>query len=335
MSLSIVMHKVPENFRNEGYLDNYKDQKIKSKDGLRNNFYKKTCPSAELIVRNVTQSYVLRDPTVASQLLRMHFHDCFVRGCDGSFLLNSTANSTAEMDDIMNARLGRFEVIEDIKSQLEKQCEGIVSCADILALAARDAISFQYKRDLWRVPTGRRDGRISHASEVPLNIPSPFSYFFVQEEFFAKKGLSIHDLVVLSGAHTVGRAHCQKFTFRLYNFTGHPPDNQDPTMNKTYAEFLKTKCNSPFDMTTTVEMDQGSSRIFDNHYYINLKQNKGLFATDAQLLTNRTAIKIIDKLVLSNTRFLHEFGKSMEKLGRIDLKTGTEGEIRRKCSLVN
>lgn len=47
--------------------------------GLKLGFYQKTCPSAEAIVRKTTAQYISRAPTLAAPLLRMHFHDCFVR----------------------------------------------------------------------------------------------------------------------------------------------------------------------------------------------------------------------------------------------------------------
>jgi peroxidase len=64
-----------------------------------------------------------------------------MQGCEGSVLLNSTKGNTAEKDAKPNLTLEAFDVIDDIKAALEKECPGKVSCADILAIAARDAVS--------------------------------------------------------------------------------------------------------------------------------------------------------------------------------------------------
>ena len=42
-------------------------------------YYKDTCPQALDIVREVTWKHVEQDLTVAAPLLRLHFHDCFIR----------------------------------------------------------------------------------------------------------------------------------------------------------------------------------------------------------------------------------------------------------------
>ncbi|CDO98933.1 unnamed protein product [Coffea canephora] len=264
--------------------------------------------------------------------LRMHFHDCFVRGCDASVLLDSTAKNTAEKDAVPNLSLAGFDVIDEIKNQLEKACPGKVSCADILALAARDSVSFQFNKPIWEVLTGRGDGRTSHASEAPANIPSPFSNFTTLMQSFASKNLTVHDRVVLSGSHTIGIGHCNLFSKRLYNFTGKAA--ADPSLNSTYAAFSRTKCKSLSDNTTTVEMDPGSSVASDNHYFSNLKHQQGLFQSDAALLTDRGASNIIDEMLTAG-KFFTEFGQSMKRMGAIGVLTGNAGEIRKKCSVVN
>ncbi|MBA0562021.1 hypothetical protein Golob_007105, partial [Gossypium lobatum] len=166
---------------------------------LRKKYYKKTCPTAEEIIKNATEKHVANDPTLPARFLRMHFHDCFVRGCDGSVLLNSTTDNSAEKDAIPNLSLAGFDVIDDIKAEVEEKCPNVVSCADVLALAARDAVSFKFQRPMWEVLTGRRDGRVSRVSEALANLPSPFANFTTLVRNFANQGLNVHDLVVLSG----------------------------------------------------------------------------------------------------------------------------------------
>ncbi|OVA12546.1 Plant peroxidase [Macleaya cordata] len=301
-------------------------------DNLRKNFYKHSCYGVEKLVWNITRTHVLQNPQLPAKLLRLHFHDCFVRGCDASLLLNSTAKFTAEKDSPPNVFLAGFDVIEDIKAKLEKICPKTVSCADILALATRDAVSFQLQRPLWKVLTGRRDGRVSLASEVLTNIPNPASNFTVLKQNFAKKGLTVQDLVVLSGGgHTIGVGHCFLFANRLYNFTG--KGDADPSLDPTYAAFLRKKC-SPTDTTTTVEMDPGSSLKFDNNYYVNLKKNRGLFTSDATLLTNKFSRKLVYEL-LDSEDFFTEFSQAMKRLNSVGVLTGKAGEIRKKCSVVN
>lgn len=64
-----------------------------------------------------------------------------VQGCEGSVLINSTKKNTAEKDAKPNHTLDAYDVIDAIKEKLEHKCPATVSCADILAIAARDAVS--------------------------------------------------------------------------------------------------------------------------------------------------------------------------------------------------
>ena len=88
--------------------------------------------------------------------------------------------------------------------------------------------------------------------------------------------------------------------------------------------------------TTKIEMDPGSRKTFDLSYYSHVIKRRGLFESDAALLTNSvTKAQIIELLEGSVENFFAEFATSMEKMGRINVKTGTEGEIRKHCAFVN
>ncbi|XP_060211483.1 peroxidase 27-like [Lycium barbarum] len=300
--------------------------------GLKHGFYRKTCPKVEAIVRMSTAEYISKAPTLASPLLRMHFHDCFVRGCDGSVLLNSTKNNQAERDALPNQSLRGFQVINGVKSALEDNCPGVVSCADILALVARDVVSM-VKGPYWKVPLGRRDGRVSSIDEALNLLPPPFANISSLKQQFASLGLNAKDLVVLSGGHTIGTSHCSAFTNRMYNFTG--KGDTDPTMDPNYIARLKLRC-SPTDVTTLVEMDPGSFRTFDEKYYTLVAKRRGLFQSDAALLDDIETKAYVKRQALTHgSTFFKDFGKSMIKMGKIGVLTGNAGEIRKRCDFIN
>uniref|UniRef100_A0A7N2MZ43 peroxidase n=1 Tax=Quercus lobata TaxID=97700 RepID=A0A7N2MZ43_QUELO len=152
-------------------------------------FYSKSCPRAESIVRSTVQAHFQSNPTVAPGLLRMHFHDCFVQGYDASVLIDGP---NTEKTAGPNLGLRGYEVIDDAKTQLEAACPGVVSCADILALAARDSVIL--------VPTGRKDGRVSLASDTTY-LPGFTESIDAQKKKFSAKGLNARDLVTLVDKH--------------------------------------------------------------------------------------------------------------------------------------
>ncbi|KDP40040.1 hypothetical protein JCGZ_02038 [Jatropha curcas] len=287
-----------------------------------------SCPQLEAISREITWRRVSANPAFIAKILRMHFHDCFVRGCDGSILLDST-NNPAEKEAIPNKSLAGFDVIDEIKAKLEEECPGQVSCADILALAARDAVAFQFKRSLWPVSIGRKDGRVSSKDEADRDLPAPSANFTTLRQQFQSHGLDVTDLVALSGAHTIGLGHCVIIAKRLVDFTER--GDTDPSLNKEYANFLKQKCSNPPNPNTTLEMDPGSSLSFDSHYFVALNQSKGLFESDAALLTNPEAARL-SSIFQNQPVFFAQFALSMVKMGSIG---GDQGEIRRNCRVVN
>ncbi|WJZ83821.1 hypothetical protein VitviT2T_003466 [Vitis vinifera] len=104
-------------------------------------FYDRSCPDLPVIVvRNVWEAY-WKESRVAATLLRLHFHDCIVNGCDASVLLDDTEDFKGEKSTPVNRMLPlAFEVIDNIKEDVESACPSTVSCVDILTLAAREGV---------------------------------------------------------------------------------------------------------------------------------------------------------------------------------------------------
>lgn len=106
---------------------------------LSTEFYDETCPEALDIIEDAVRAAVSKESRMGASLLRLHFHDCFVNGCDGSVLLDG-ANGEKNAVPNKNSLRG-FELIDNIKAELEDSCAKVVSCADILAVAARDGVN--------------------------------------------------------------------------------------------------------------------------------------------------------------------------------------------------
>ena len=134
------------------------------------------------------------------------------------------------------------------------------------------------------------------------------------------------------GGHTIGTSHCSAFSNRLYNFTG--KGDVDQTLDNDYVPTLKNKCK-PNDLTTLVEMDPGSFKTFDTSYYKLIAKRRSLLTSDDTLLTNAEAKALVMRLANSPSEFFKEFGASMVKMGNIGVKTSIDGEIRKKCAVVN
>ncbi|XP_047065644.1 peroxidase 1-like [Lolium rigidum] len=301
-------------------------------------FYSKTCPQVEEIVREEMVKIIAAAPSLAGPLLRLHFHDCFVRGCDASVLLDSTKGNVAEKDAKPNKSLRGFGSVERVKAKLEAACPGVVSCADVLTLMSRDAVVLA-KGPNWPVALGRRDGRASSATEASNELPPANGDVPLLAKIFASKDLNLKDLVVLSGAHTLGTAHCPSYADRLYNATGNDGAYSlvDPSLDSEYADKLRLKCKSLDDRSMLSEMDPGSYKTFDSSYYGHVAKRRGLFRSDAALLTDGTTRDYVQRVATGkfDAEFFKDFSESMIKMGNVGVLTGAEGEIRKKCYVLN
>ncbi|GJN30119.1 hypothetical protein PR202_gb18399 [Eleusine coracana subsp. coracana] len=301
---------------------------------LQVGFYDTVCPAAEIIIQEEVSKAVSGNPGVAASLVRLHFHDCFVRGCDASVLLDSTPGNTAEKDAQPNTSLRGFEVIDSAKARLEQACFQVVSCADVLAFAARDALAL-VGGNAYQVPAGRRDGNVSVAQETNGNLPPPTASVSQLNQIFGSKGLTQSDMVALSGAHTIGNAHCSSFSNRLYSY-GPTAGGQDPSMDPSYLAALTQQCpQQPATGSDTVAMDPVTPNAFDTNYYANVVANRGLLTSDQALLADPTTAAQVVGYTNSPESFQADFAAAMVKMGGIGVLTGTTGTIRTNCRVPN
>ncbi|XP_038897261.1 peroxidase 45-like [Benincasa hispida] len=302
---------------------------------LHLNFYHNSCPNVESIVRAAVKQKFEQTFVTAPATLRLFFHDCFVRGCDASVLIQ-TNNHTSEKDNAENLSLAGdgFDTVIKAKAAVDSVpgCKNKVSCADILALATRDVVALTGGPS-YDVELGRRDGRISTRKSVRHHLPQPGFGLNQLNAMFAKHGLTQTDMIALSGAHTIGFSHCKHFSKRLYSF--HGKNRVDPTFNPTYVDELKKECPRNVDQRIAVDMDSTSSFTFDNMYFKNLQMGKGLFTSDQVLFTDPRSRRTVNLFASNNTAFEQAFVVAMTKLGRVGVKTRNQGEIRIDCSSVN
>ncbi|KAJ7979734.1 Peroxidase [Quillaja saponaria] len=259
-------------------------------------FYDTTCPNVFSIVCGVIQQAAQTDVRISAKLIRLHFHDCFVDGCDGSVLLDNADGIVSEKDSrINNQSADGFSVVDDIKTAVENVCPGVVSCADILAIASEASVT------LAGGPTW----------EVQL-------------------GLDTTDLVALSGAHTFGRARCITFSSRLNT------SNPDPTLDSTYLQTLRQGCSEGgdtrrfnLDQATPDAFDNNYFTNLQNNLGL-LQSDQELFST-----TGAATIAIVNRFANSQADFFSSFAQSMINMGNISPLTGSNGEIRTDCRRVN
>ncbi|XP_031132035.1 peroxidase 10 [Ipomoea triloba] len=296
-------------------------------------FYDQSCPNLDMIVRWGVWAAIRNDSRMAASLIRLHFHDCFVNGCEGSVLLDDTKGFKGEKNGLPNRNSARgFEVIDSIKADVEKACPSIVSCTDILTLAASYAVGMS-GGPYWRVLLGRRDG-LTASEEATKQLPSPFESLKDITAKFSSQGLDLKDMVVLSGAHSVGFAQCFTFKRRLFNYQG--SGKPDPTLESSFLSNLQTTCpNVDKSNTKLAPLDYQSAYRFDNSYYTNLVNNTGLLESDQALMANPQTADMVKYYSAYPYRFYMDFATSMVKLGNLGVLTGKDGQIRKICGSVN
>ncbi|CAH1416635.1 unnamed protein product [Lactuca virosa] len=296
---------------------------IPCKAQVSSTFYDDTCPNALSTIRTSIGAAVTSDRRMAASLIRLHFHDCFVQGCDASILLEV---APSEKDAFRNGGVRGYEVIDDAKAAVESVCPGIVSCADILAVAARDA-SVEVGGPSWSVRLGRRDSLTTNPDEANNILPLGSMGLDVLIPIFAQKSLSVRDMVALSGAHTIGQARCVTFRARIYA--------NDSNIDPEFASNLRTNCPQTGGDGNLERLDLVTPNTFDVNYFRNLLERRGLLTSDQALFNGDSTDSIVQEYVDNPALFESDFAAAMVRMGDLDPLTGANGEIRTLCTALN
>ncbi|XP_076910723.1 cationic peroxidase 1-like isoform X1 [Bidens hawaiensis] len=292
---------------------------------LSANFYARTCPNFRSIITRAVNTAVSNEARMGASLLRLHFHDCFVNGCDGSVLLDDTANFTGEKTAGPNSNSIRgFNVIDTIKTQLESQCPGVVSCADILSTAARDSV-VALGGPSWNVVFGRRDSTTASLSAANSNLPGPGSSLSALISSFSNKGFTANEMVALSGAHTIGQARCTTFRNRIYN---------ENNINASFATSVRRNCPSSGGDNNLSPLDS-TPVTFDNRYFSDLINQRGLLHSDQELFNGGSADAQVRTYSSNPATFSRDFASAMVKMGNLSPLTGSSGQVRTNCRRTN
>lgn len=129
----------------------------------------------------------------------------------------------------------------------------------------------------------------------------------------------------LVGAHTIGQARCFLFRERIHNSSN---------IDASFAKSLKKSCASVGGDDNLSPLDQ-TPVVFDNSYFTNLVQKKGLLHSDQELYNYGSTDSQVTTYSTNSVTFFNDFGKAMIKMGNLSVLTGTRGEIRTNCGVVN
>nr|CAB3446232.1 unnamed protein product [Digitaria exilis] len=262
---------------------------------LSETFYSSACPSLNLtgIVNRVLRSELSNgNQRMGASLLRLFFHDCFPQGS-----------------------LRGFDVIDTIKKTVVSETNCSVSCADILAVAAREAVVI-LGGPSWTVKLGRRDSLQAFKDKAQRDLPDPSFSLQKLEAAFRNKGFDPSEMVALSGGHAIGSAAC---TF----------------VDDTVRQVRCTASTVLDPNSTRVPLDK-TPAIFDNQYYVDLVDGNGVLNSDRVLVGQGSdRAGQVQTYKTSKDSFFKDFAKAMAKMSEMGVLTGSQGQIRRVCSKLN
>nr|GMD06025.1 Retrovirus-related Pol polyprotein from transposon TNT 1-94 [Ipomoea batatas] len=145
--------------------------------------------------------------------------------------------------------------------------------------------------------------------------------------FKSKLGLNTRDMVALSDAHTLGQAQCFQFRDRIY---GNGID-----IDAGFASTRRRQCPKDTGNGNLAALDLVTPNSFDNNYYKNLLQKKGLLQSDQVLFSGGATDSIVSEYANSPRAFQADFVSAMIKMSEIQPLTSQNGIIRKVCGALN
>ncbi|TVU45673.1 hypothetical protein EJB05_05166, partial [Eragrostis curvula] len=281
---------------------------------LSEDFHAVSCPPFENIVSMEVYRALLADIKIAAGLIRIFFHDCFPQGCDASILLLGR-NSEQRMGPNRTLQRKALQLIEQIRFKVHAACGPTVSCADILAMATREAVYFSGGGPRYSVPLGSFDS-LAPASQRDVGLlPSPTtSQVSDLLNVFASRGFGHPaELVALSGAHSIGTAHCSSFSDRARR-------QEDP-----FSSMLLMACGR--NPNYQQFLDVRTPNLLDSQYYWDLLAGQGVFTSDMALVRDWRTVPYVQQFANNQPAFQNLFVQSMIKLSFFR-PFGNFGEIR-------
>lgn len=263
-----------------------------------------------------------------------------------------------------------LQVIDDLRGLVEDACGSVVSCADITALAAREAVF------LVRIQFCSCHSYISlqgfHATRKKDELVRILrrAFFFLLLLLlqtggpYFKMPLGRRDSVTFApAADTIASIPSPRsnVTALLKTFkdkklslmdlvalsgahtigVGHCAafadrlyPAQDSYMDPSYAKRLYATCPTATAANAT-GLDFRSPDAFDNMYFVDLVNGEGLLASDQGLFGDERTKKVVKKFAGEQKRFFRKFVRAVIKMSQLDVLTGSKGEIRRDCTVPN
>lgn len=133
-----------------------------------------------------------------------------LQGCDASIMLNGP-NSELVSDN--NFGIRRLDFIDNVKSTMETMCAKTVSCADIIALAGREAVFHSGGPDI-QIPLGRKDSASASNFNADKSLPSATSSVSSMLSLFGTFGMTTEESLAILGRFSQDITHTSHHLIR-------------------------------------------------------------------------------------------------------------------------